>query len=175
MAGGLLLRAYVEQCNDPPVRTLLTLGSPHAGVTDIPHCEEDSISCTLMRSAIKNGVYWPWVQQRIVQAQYYKQYNSIIRTAIDSDFGYDYRDSQLSNYYEKNIFLPDLNQEGPNYSTNAQYKARFLSLDMLVLVRFEEDETVKPRDSAWFSFPDKDGLVIGVRDSEWYEKGGAGD
>jgi palmitoyl-protein thioesterase len=30
--GGLLARGYVEKCNDPPVRNLITMVSPHGGV-----------------------------------------------------------------------------------------------------------------------------------------------
>ncbi|CAI5942722.1 unnamed protein product [Closterium sp. NIES-65] len=36
--GGLLFRAYVQRCNSPPVRTLITLGSPHAGMAALPYC-----------------------------------------------------------------------------------------------------------------------------------------
>jgi palmitoyl-protein thioesterase len=38
--GGLLMRAYVERCNDPPVKRLITLGSPHQGVMAMPGCKE---------------------------------------------------------------------------------------------------------------------------------------
>lgn len=30
--GGLFLRAYAERCNDPPLKTLVTFGSPHNGM-----------------------------------------------------------------------------------------------------------------------------------------------
>lgn len=36
--GGLLFRGYVQRCNHPPVRTLITLGSPHAGMAALPAC-----------------------------------------------------------------------------------------------------------------------------------------
>lgn len=38
--GGQFLRAYVERCNNPPVRKLITLGSQHQGVMALPGCIE---------------------------------------------------------------------------------------------------------------------------------------
>lgn len=29
--GGIFLRSYIEKCNDPPVKRLITFGSPHNG------------------------------------------------------------------------------------------------------------------------------------------------
>jgi palmitoyl-protein thioesterase len=46
-----------------------------------------------MRSIVKQGVYWGWVQNKIVQAQYFKKWQ---------DF---------DGYLEGNIFLPNLNNE----------------------------------------------------------------
>lgn len=46
-----------------------------------------------MRSIVKQGVYWGWVQKKIVQAQYFKKWQ---------DF---------DGYLKGNIFLPDLNNE----------------------------------------------------------------
>lgn len=70
--GGQFLRAYVERCNDPPVRTLITLGSQHQGVMALPGCPTDSTECSLWNSLMKFGVYNPLVHHRVVQAQYYK-------------------------------------------------------------------------------------------------------
>ena len=30
--GGLMMRAYLQRCNDPPILNLVTFGSPHAGL-----------------------------------------------------------------------------------------------------------------------------------------------
>ena len=38
--GGQFLRAYVERCNTPPVKKLITLGSQHQGVMSLPGCTE---------------------------------------------------------------------------------------------------------------------------------------
>ena len=111
--GGLFLRAYVQKCNNPPVRTLMTFGSPHAGVSDIPQCQSDhpSSSCSLMRSIVRNGVYWNWIQNSVIQAQYFRKWQD------------------LESYYSSNIFLPDLNQEGPYFDSNPGLSTYLLGVE----------------------------------------------
>lgn len=68
--GGLFLRSYVQLCNDPPVHNLITFGSPHGGVAEVPNCQKsDGISCSTMRYLVGLGVYLEYVQKRVVQAQ----------------------------------------------------------------------------------------------------------
>ena len=67
------LRAYVERCNLPKVHRLITFGSPHGGVSDIPNCTNPKdFTCKLMRSMVHSGVYTDYIQNRIIQAQYYR-------------------------------------------------------------------------------------------------------
>ncbi|KAJ1566830.1 Palmitoyl-protein thioesterase 1, partial [Cladochytrium tenue] len=111
--GGLFLRAYVERCNQPPVRNLITFGSPHMGVSDAPNCDaRQDANCSLMRRLIRSGSYLSWIQNRVVQAQYFKNPHDIPR------------------YLEKSIFLPDVNNERED-SRNATYKSNLLSLQKL--------------------------------------------
>eukprot|EP00842_Homolaphlyctis_polyrhiza_P000716 jgi/Hompol1/1645/HPOL_001500-RA len=103
--GGLFLRAAIQRCSSlPPVHTLITLGSPHAGVADAPNCENPSDpSCSFVRTVIRNGVYLPWVQQRIVQAQYVKLWD------------------QMDKFLANSAFLADINSERepkPSYAKN---------------------------------------------------------
>lgn len=42
--GGQFLRAYVERCNRPKVKKLITLGSQHQGVMALPGCVENESS-----------------------------------------------------------------------------------------------------------------------------------
>jgi palmitoyl-protein thioesterase len=51
----------------------------------------------------------------------------------------------------KNIFLPDINNENPLHR-NKTYKQNLLSLNKLVLIKFAEDETVRPAESAVILF-----------------------
>ncbi|KAI9202002.1 palmitoyl-protein thioesterase-like protein 1 [Polychytrium aggregatum] len=148
--GGLLMRAYVEKCDGPAVRNLITMGSPHGGIAHFPGCMgKDTAKCELARSLLLRGAYIPWIQNRVVQAQYYR----------------DPRNIKL--YLERNIFLPYVNNE---LNQNKQYADRLKSLHNLVLVRFEPDDMVVPRDSAWFANLDKDGAVVPLEQQDlWTE------
>ncbi|KAF9914801.1 hypothetical protein BX616_007538, partial [Lobosporangium transversale] len=114
--GGQFLRAYIQRCNDPPVHNLITVGSQHGGVVDIPGCLSPDPSCRLMRSIARGGVY----------------------------NGYD--PHNLQTYLERNIFLPDINNELE--SKNATYKNKLTSINKLVMFMFLQDITVKPKETA---------------------------
>lgn len=58
----------------------------------------------------------------------------------------------MQDYLRYNVFLADINNE--RQAKSALYRDNFASLERLVLVRFSEDFTVVPRDSAWFAFYD---------------------
>ena len=159
--GGLFLRAYVQRCVDgPKIHRLITFGSPHAGVSDAPGCQQEnnrkhpasaSRNCQMMRSIINAGVYLSWVQHSVVQAQYFKKW------------------SDYPTYIQKSAFLAEINLERES-SHGDEYKSQLSSLDKLVLVRFEQDEMVVPRDTAWFSFFDAQGVLQPIEKQPYYEK-----
>ena len=71
--GSQFLRAYVQRCNDPPVKNLISIGGQHRGVYGWPHCDGSSWTiCRYLRRLIDIGVYWPFVQNRLVQAEYWQ-------------------------------------------------------------------------------------------------------
>jgi len=134
--GGQFLRAYIERHNDPPVRNLITFGSQHMGISDIPACKPYDLPCILARNALRAGIYTGWAQQNIVQAQYYRD------------------PAQLERYLESNHFLASINNERPARHKNETYAANLAQLDALVLVLFTKDHTVIPKESSWFgSYP----------------------
>jgi len=51
--GGLLARAYVQQCNEPQVKTLITYNTPHAG------CSSKNLSKTVKALWRKGGGFGP--------------------------------------------------------------------------------------------------------------------
>jgi palmitoyl-protein thioesterase len=127
--GGQFLRAYVQRCNTPPIHNLITVGSQHGGVSDIPGCTNpDDGSCKLMRTIARSGVYSGYVRDHIVQAQYFKD------------------PRKLDTYLERNIFLPDINNELK--VKNVEYKRRLESLNKLVMFMFMNDVTVKPKETS---------------------------
>jgi palmitoyl-protein thioesterase len=70
--GGLFLRSLAQSYPDPPVRTLITLGSPHMGVSALPPCDPPSFLCTSMHWLLKSGVWTHAAQTGVVPAQYFR-------------------------------------------------------------------------------------------------------
>ncbi|KAJ3284857.1 Palmitoyl-protein thioesterase 1 [Rhizoclosmatium sp. JEL0117] len=149
--GGLFLRAYVETCSDgPKVHNLITYGSPHMGVGDAPNCQDKSdTNCSIMRSLIKSGAYLSWVQNRVVQAQYFKD------------------PKNYETYLEKSLFLPFINNEVTD-TKREEYKANLKALNKLVLIRFSEDTMVIPSETSWFGFFDEELNVVPMEQQPLY-------
>ncbi|OCH91780.1 alpha/beta-hydrolase [Obba rivulosa] len=130
--GGQFLRAYVERYNSPPVNNLVTFGSQHMGISDLPMCGPYDLFCQLARRyAARGGVYNTWSQEHLVQAQYFRD------------------PSQLDLYLKTNKFLTSINNEIPE-TANATYGQNFASLNALVLILFTADKTVVPKETSWF-------------------------
>ena len=156
--GGQFLRGYVERFNTPAVRNLITFGSQHMGITDLPICGPDDKLCKTVHRALQSNVYSDLVQSTIVIAQYFRDTRSV---------------EQFEQYKQHNTFLYDINNEGP--LKNVQYKRNLASLNKFVMVRFNQDETVVPSESAWFRAyedPDKhrwnQTTPVPLRESEIY-------
>ncbi|RRT72521.1 hypothetical protein B296_00026966, partial [Ensete ventricosum] len=57
----------------------------------------------------------------------------------------------IQEYLEGCKFLPKLNNELPS-ERNSTYKERFSSLQNLVLIMFEHDTILIPRETSWFGY-----------------------
>lgn len=153
--GGQILRAYVQRCNRPPVRNLITVGAQHQGVANFPGCPEDiepssvlfpslpdddngmlyqvrfeaaSRDCAWWQRMIKQRVYSSWAQEHIVQAQYFKD------------------PTRYEEYLRKSRFLADINSE--HEPRSALYKKNLESLDNLIMFMFSEDTQVVPKETS---------------------------
>lgn len=98
------------------------------------------------------GVYWEWIQNTLVQAEYWHDpWNE-------------------AEFIERCIFLPDIN----NYRAvkNETYKANLSSLNKFVMVKFLLDSFVQPIESEHFGFykPGQDREVVKLRDSQLYQE-----
>ncbi|CEP12522.1 hypothetical protein [Parasitella parasitica] len=100
-----------------------------------------------MRTIVKSGVYSDYVQNRIIQAQYYR----------------DPKNEQ--GYLEKNRFLPDLNNEN---NENLTFKKNLKSLDKFIMIRFSEDVMIKPGYTAWFWLNDEEHQLIPLQNQTLY-------
>merc|ERR1711892_794835 len=81
--GGLMMRGLAQRCPNPPMKTLITFGSPHQGVFGVPECEASVGSyelCELVRRLLSQGAYIPWIQDLVAPAQYW--HNPFNQTAF---------------------------------------------------------------------------------------------
>ncbi|EOO01063.1 putative palmitoyl-protein thioesterase 1 protein [Phaeoacremonium minimum UCRPA7] len=128
--GGQFLRGYVQRCNNPPIRSLVTFGSQHNGISSFRDCPFNDWVCKGAMALLKYNTWSGFVQNRLVPAQYY-------RDPLEYD-----------QYLENSNFLADINNE--RVLKNVTYKENLAKLVNLVLYMFEEDTTVIPKETAWF-------------------------
>jgi palmitoyl-protein thioesterase len=131
--GGQFLRAVIQQCAAlPPVLNLVSVGGQHQGVFGLPDClAARSWMCVEARRLIDDiGPYDPFVQAHSTQAGYWH----------DAD--------NEAEYVRRNHWLPPLN--GAPF--DPAQRARLSALRRFVMVRFENDTMVQPRESSHFGW-----------------------
>lgn len=134
--GGQFLRGYVERCNNPPVRSLVTYGSQHNGISSFKSCGSTDWLCKGAMALLRFNTWSSYVQSRLVPAQYYRD------PASPADY---------EKYLESSNFLADINNErgGPR-DRNPLYRANIARLVNFAMYIFEDDTTVVPKESGWF-------------------------
>lgn len=149
--GGLFARGLVERCNSPRVRNLMTFGSPHNGINTFANCADDDWWCNTWSGTLKSNTWTEWVQSNLVPAQYFRDA------------------SDLKNYRENSNFLADVNNE--REKRNETYADNIASLDRFVLIRFKDEDVVKPVVSPWFGdLNTTNGKVIKLGDRALYRQ-----
>ncbi|CAI5701971.1 unnamed protein product [Peronospora effusa] len=151
--GNLLIRAYIERFNDPPVYNFISFHGPLAGVGGLPRCSPLNFICKEIDKLIGEAVYTKRVQEHLAQANYYRD------------------PLRIEDYLEHAQFLPDLNNE--KILINQTYKDNFSKLQNLVLVRANQDTQVFPKESEWFGmYEDGDPHmnVLGFNETRWYQE-----
>uniref|UniRef100_A0ACD5TI32 Uncharacterized protein n=1 Tax=Avena sativa TaxID=4498 RepID=A0ACD5TI32_AVESA len=113
---------HIDSHCQPIVTVLLNLFSLQSGIL-----------CILVDALIQLEIYSNYVQAHLAPSGYLK---------IPTD---------MADYLDGCKFLPKLNNEIPD-ERNATYKERFSSLENLVLIMFEDDAVLIPRETAWFGY-----------------------
>lgn len=134
--GGQFLRGFVERCNVPPVRNLVTFGSQHNGIAKYQVCAPGDWLCKSWVGLLKGNTWSNYVQSHLVPAQYFRAVNDTTGEPTDE-------------YLEFSNFLADINNE--REVKNETYAKNLASLDNLVLYLFADDVTVIPKESGWFA------------------------
>lgn len=154
--GGQFLRGFVERCNVPPVKNLVTFGSQHNGIAKYQLCGPSDWLCRTYIGLLKANTWGSWVQSHLVPAQYFRATN-------------DSTGEPTEEYLEKSNFLADINNERED--KNGTYKENIASLDKFVMYMFEEDMTVIPKESGWFAQTNaSSGEVTELRDRKIYKE-----
>jgi len=128
--GGQFLRAYVERCNDPPVRSLVTFGSQHNGIASFKGCGSTDWVCRGAMALLRGNTWSGFVQGRLVPAQYYRDPEDYER------------------YLEGSNFLADINNE--RAVKDGGYKKNLAKLVNFAMYMFDDDTTVIPKETSWF-------------------------
>lgn len=151
--GGLLARYIVEECEMPgTVRNFISLGGPHMGVDAVPHCFSGFI-CDIVNWGAKKLVYLNIVQQHLAPAGYFRDVNN------------------WATYVKNSVFLPKLNNEGDQENGKASLRAsRWSSLNAAMMVMFSEDTMIYPKETAWFQQLDKNGKLLPLNATDFYNK-----
>ncbi|KAG6004076.1 hypothetical protein E4U21_001421 [Claviceps maximensis] len=159
--GGQFLRGYVERCNRPPVRNLVTFGSQHNGITEFRDCGPSDFICKTAMALLRFNVWSSFVQSRVVPAQYYRP----VAEDGQGDGGAGAGDHE--SYLEYSNYLADINNE--RELKNEQYKDNMARLDNFVMYLFENDTVSIPKESSWFGEVSGNGRVIALRDRDMYK------
>ena len=123
--GGLVGRYLVEECElGVYIKKLITLGTPHMGISRVPSTFIDSLEF----------FYYYFVQGSI--------YNSYIQGYI-GPAGYIKDLTNYKSYLKGATFLPDLNNERP--VKNLMYKQRMTQLEQFVMIKFAKDTVIYPK------------------------------
>jgi len=149
--GGQFLRAVAQRCPQPQMRNLITFGAQHQGVFGFPNCPgEMDPFCDIVRDLLNYGAYVDFVQDFLVQAQYWHD------------------PLHFDTYVEKSQFIAEVNNE--KAEKNASYAINLASLENFVMVKHNQDSMVEPRESSHFEFytPGQADVILPLRESPLY-------
>merc|ERR1719400_1941042 len=149
--GGQLLRAVAQRCPQPPMKNLITFGAQHQGVFGFPNCPgEMDPFCDIVRDLLNYGAYVDFVQNILVQAQYWHD------------------PLHFDTYVEKSLFIAEINNE--KAVKNESYAINLASLENFVMVKHNQDSMVEPRESSHFEFytPGQADVILPLRESPLY-------
>lgn len=148
--GSLHARYVATNCQtNGTVRNWASIGGPNMGVMAIPHCF--------------NGAFCNAINYIADQFVYFKLFQNIIAPA-----GYFRDPAQLEKYAEDSVFLPYINNETGSDDDKALVKENFTSLNNILLVMFDSDTMIHPKETAWFQQMDTENNVMALEDTDFY-------
>ena len=149
--GTLIGRHVIEKCNmKGKVQNYVSFMGPQMGIGYIP-----KLSCGKFCDIFNNLV-----------ANFNKKNPKLLAEKIAPASYWKYR-YQYDQYMKDNVYLKDLNNEGPQKNQN--YKNRIMNLNKMLLVKGSLDTIISPRESSYFEFYDKKGeKIVPLKQSDFY-------
>lgn len=142
--GGLIARYITQKCKmKGRVKNIVSFGGPMMGTSQLPYCL-GGVSCYIINSLVDHFVYSKRYQKNIGPLGYY-------RTAAHPD-----------RFKNSSSFLAELNKY------NETEKERFMALDNLILIGFENDKMISPKESAEFGIFDENFNVKKMKEIDEY-------
>ncbi|KAJ0232955.1 hypothetical protein HA466_0286300 [Hirschfeldia incana] len=91
---------------------------------------------------------------------------ALMKLEIDNDFV-----QEMTKYLGHSKYLPKLNNERPD-QRNSIFGDRFTSLQNLVLVMFQNDTTLIPKETSWFGYHTEDGFdsLLSTQQTKLYKE-----
>lgn len=149
--GALIARYIIEECDfGGAVKRFVSIGGPQMGVAAFPHCES-GIGCNILNKITGSMVYYSAIQNHVGPAGYFKVYN----------------DEEA--YLKGSTFLAELNNERSTPNSES-YKAKVQALEKMVLIKFEKDTMIIPKETAWFQFYNENKQLVDFKETEVYKK-----
>ncbi len=151
--GALIARYIIESCDfGGEVKRYVSIGGPQMGVGVLPRCTGIlGYICAPFNFITREVVYSDFVQNNVGPAGYFRD-------------PYDYK-----SYVEGATFLPDLNNQ--KNGSLIEIKEKYEGLEKMLLIKFEDDTMIIPKETAWFGFYDVDGeSLVKMEDMEFYKK-----
>ena len=154
--GGLLARYMVEECEMPgKVRNIVTLGGPHMGVDKVPNCLS-GFMCDVVNFIADAVIYTPLLQKHLAPAGYFRNVKN------------------LNKYEKKSTFLPALNNDQDGDASAEPRKQSFGDINAAMLVMFDADTVVYPKESAWFQTLNTQGELMPLNATKFYSEDALG-
>lgn len=150
--GALIARFIIESCEfDGQVKRYISIGGPQMGVGVLPRCTGLLYYlCMPFNFITRELVYSSFVQNNVGPAGYFRD-------------PYDY-----NGYLQGATFLPDLNNE--KNKSFGLVKEKFTLLEKIILVKFDDDTMIIPKETAWFGFYASDGeTLVRMEDMDFYK------
>merc|ERR1719369_1249581 len=149
--GGQFLRAVAQRCPSPPMKNLVTVGAQHQGVFGFPLCPGEMLFfCDIVRDLLSYGAYVDFVQDFLVQAQYWHD------------------PLQFETYVEKSQFIAEINNE--KSVKNESYAENLSKLENFIMIKHLQDTKVEPKESEHFEYyaPGQAKEILPLRESPIY-------